>query len=79
MLRGVVQTELGDIKRSSQVGLIRKGFLEEGAFGLRWRRKTWIRKLRGRMNKMFVGQGSVGGGKGGQSQLWGSVSITNVS
>lgn len=45
MLRDVVQSELGNIKRSGQEGLIRKGFLEEGALRMHWRRrKTGISK-----------------------------------
>lgn len=45
MLRDVVQSELGNIKRSSQEGLIRKGFLEEEALRMHWRRrKTGISK-----------------------------------
>lgn len=33
MLRDVVQTELSDIERSSQMGLVRKRSLEEGPLG----------------------------------------------
>lgn len=45
MLSDAAQTELGDIKRSRQVGLLRKGFLEEGTFVLHLRRRnTWINK-----------------------------------
>lgn len=32
MLSDAAQTEVSDIKRSRQVGLLRKGFLEEGTF-----------------------------------------------
>ena len=67
MLKDVAQAELRDTERSSQVGLLQKGFLEEGTFGLH---------LRGRTNKVFVGQGGVGSGKGGETCLLNSTAVS---
>ena len=77
MLKDVAQAEPRDTKRSSQVGLLQKGFLEEGTFGLHLRgRNAWISKGWGRMNKIFVGQGGVGSGKGGETCLLTSTAVS---
>lgn len=80
MLKDVAQAELRDTKRSSQVGLLQKGFLEEGTFGLHLRgRNTWISKGWGRMNNIWtflLGQGGVGRGKGGETCLLNSTSVS---
>lgn len=53
-LRNVTQTELRDSKRSSWERFIRNVFLEKKAFGMYLgKRKTWISKQRGRINKVF--------------------------